>query len=60
MREWIEAGEFPRAEVAGDDEDAFALGLGGEVVVEAFGAQPISGVFAGVTGHAAELDELPA
>ena len=56
----VEAGELPRAEVAGDYEHAFAAGFGGEIVVEAFSANPAAGVGGGVAGHAAELDQLPA
>jgi len=55
-----EAGQFPSAEVAGEDEDAVAFGAGGEVVIEALVAEEFFGVLAGGAGHAAELGQLPA
>ncbi len=54
----VEAGEFPGPEVAGEDEDAFAAGAGGEEVLEAFVAEEGFGVGSGGAGHAAELREL--
>ena len=56
----IEAGELPRTEVTCDDEDALPFCLGAEVVLKAFSAHPVAGVFRRVTRHAAELDQLPA
>ena len=56
----VEAGELPCAEMAGEDEDAFAAGAGGEVVLEAFVADEARGGVGGVGGHLAELGEQPA
>ena len=41
----VEAGKLPCAQVAGDDQNAFAAGLRGQIVIQALGAQPVAGVF---------------
>ena len=56
----VEAGKFPRAEVAGEDEDTAASVAGPEVVVEAFVADEVGGEVGRVGGHLAKLGEKPA
>ena len=56
----VEAGELPRAQVAGKNENSLAAGLGGEEMLDALCADPATGVLGRIAGHAAEFDELPA
>jgi len=56
----VEARELPRAQVAGEHQDALAAVAGGEVVFEAFVADELRGLLGGEAGHLAELGELPA
>ena len=56
----VEAGQLPRAEVAGEDEDAVAAIARLEVVVEALVADEAAGEGRSVGGHLAELSQQPA
>ena len=53
-----EGGEFPGSEVSGEEEDAFAAGIGALEVFEAVVDDDARDIFAGVAGEEADFGEL--